>query len=346
MNLLQRLPSTEGKTKKELLSLLLTEEYGTLPPLPTEITAEEIKCEKPNFAGKATFRRLRLLCRGEFGEFSFPIACTIPKDCPHPVPALLQVNFRPNVPDLYQPTEELIDRGHAILSFCYTDVTSDDEDFTNGLAGVVYPNGERDERACGKIGLWAWAALAVMEYAQTFSALDPHRITVAGHSRLGKTALLAGALDERFFCAYSNDSGCCGAALARENDGESIALITETFPFWFSRHFLSYVGREEELPFDQHFLLAANHPHRVYVASASKDAWACPRNEHLSAIAASAYYEAHGHKGLPDKTPILPALNSPIHGGYIGYHIRPGAHYFSRTDWNYLLDYLEAEYQK
>ena len=76
------------------------------------------------------------------------------------------------------------------------------------------------------------AAMAVMDYAMTLPELDHERILVAGHSRLGKTALLAGALDERFYCAFSNDSGCSGASLARENDGETIAKIVKAFPYF------------------------------------------------------------------------------------------------------------------
>lgn len=346
MTLLQRLPSLEGKTKEELLSLLLAEEFGNLPPLPTEISAEKLPTENASFAGKARLERRRLCCRASFGEFSFPIAYVCPKEAAQPLPTLLQINFRPNVPDLYQPTEELIDRGHAVLSFCYTDVTADNDDFTDGLAGLVYPTGEREERDCGKVGLWAWATLALFQYARTLPELDPDRITVAGHSRLGKTALLAGALEERFFCAYSNDSGCGGAALARDNDGETVEKICKVFPYWFSRRYLSYVNRENEMPFDQHFLIAANRPHRVYIASAASDLWACPRNEHLAAVAASAFYEALGLPGLSDKTPSLPAVGTRLHEGYVAYHLRRGTHFLGREDWNLLLDYLQNEYKK
>ena len=86
-----------------------------------------------------------------------------------------------------------------MLHFCYQDVTSDDGDFTNGLAGMIYPDEKRGKTQCGKIGLWAWAAGRVMDYACTVPEIDHDRIGVVGHSRLGKTALLAGALDERFF---------------------------------------------------------------------------------------------------------------------------------------------------
>ncbi|MBQ8717952.1 MAG: acetylxylan esterase, partial [Clostridia bacterium] len=325
-----------------LLDVLLYEEYGTLPAAPDLVSATVEQHDKNYCAGKAELFKLRLHCQAAWGEFSFPVYYTRLTRETSPVPAFIHINFRDANPDRYQPTEELVDEGYATLTFCYLDVSSDDGDFTNGLAGVIYPDGKRAAHQCGKIGLWAWAARAVMDYAVTLPELDASRISVAGHSRLGKTALLAGALDERFFCAFSNDSGCCGAALSRGNTGETVKKITDRFPYWFCEHYLQYADREDELPFDQHCLIAANLPHRVYVASAAEDLWACPPNEYRSCVAASAYYEADGGVGFvhPNR---LPEVGECLHEGRIGYHLRGGTHYFSCEDWRYYIQYLRGQ---
>ena len=276
-------------------------------------------------------------------EFSFPFTYVLPL-AEKPVPAVVFVNFRPNVPDEYLPTEEICDSGVAAASFWYEDVTSDSGDFESGLAGVWYQGRARGPQDPGKIAFWAWAAMRVLDWLLTRPEIDPAQIAVAGHSRLGKTALFAGAMDGRFCAAYSNNSGCGGAALSRGKAGESIARITEVFPFWFCPAFADFAGREEALPFDQHALLALMAPRLLYVASAGEDAWADPDSEFLGCAAASAAWEKLGRKGLtaPDR---LPQEGDSFHAGSIGYHLRPGTHYLSRYDWGQFLKFWREKMQ-
>ena len=340
---LSQIPSPIGLTREEILDLLLSEEYGYPPSGERRFRVEEISRDRGFSAGKANLVKLAFTMEGEFGSYTFPLYEVIPeKEGKHP--AFLHINFRDSNPDKYQHTEEIVDNGFAIFTFCYKDVTSDDGDFTNGLAGVLYKDGKRAERDGGKIALWAWTASFVMDYIQTKDAIDSRRISVTGHSRLGKTALLAGALDPRFYCAISNDSGCSGAAISRNKGGESVQFICKTFPYWFNEHYPIYSQREDTLPFDQHFLLAANAPHRVYIASAELDDWACPRNEYLSARLASAYYESQGLAGLVSEDEEA-VLHKGYHDGNIAYHLRAGTHYFSRTDWLYQMDYLKKAFE-
>lgn len=343
-DLIKNLPMPDEMSVNEIRELLLREEYGFLPSEPERVWAETESCDEGFCAGKAELIKLKLICETEYGRFSFPVYYTRPVKIKHPMPCFIHINFRDLVPDKCQPSEELADNGFAVFSFCYQDVSSDDGDFTNGLAGLIYPEGKRNQDQCGKIGLWAWAAMRVMDYALTLEEIDPNHISVAGHSRLGKTALLTGALDERFFCAFSNDSGCSGAAISRGKRGESIRNIMELFPYWFCENYQKYVNKEEEMPFDQHFLLAANAKHKVYVASAEEDIWADPEKEFLSCVAASSYYEKMGKKGIicPEQ---MPRTGDAFHRGDIGYHLREGKHYFSREDWNYYIKYLKLHMQ-
>lgn len=323
--------------REQMLSLMLENVYGYLPSSPTDIRFEVKKDIFEFFcAGKATCDKVTAICSLGDKVFSFPFYATIPTDGKkHPF--FVNINFSACVPDQYQPTEELIDNGFAVLSFDYRDVTSDNPDFTNGLAGVIYPDGVRKSNTDpGKIAMWAWAAQRVMDYAETLSdSLDLDCAIVCGHSRLGKTALLAAATDERFTYVYSNDSGCSGAAITRNKKGETVAEICNRFPYWFCENYKMYMDNEENMPFDQHFLVASIAPRKVLVGSATEDIWADPFSEQLCCFAASSAFE----KGFdcPDREA---EAGEEFFSGDIGYHLRKGSHYFGREDWNKLIKFV------
>jgi len=333
---LSNLSLPELKSREEMLEILQREEYGYMLPRPEELRFSVEENVVNNFcAGKAQLSKVTAHCKVNGKDFSFPFYASVPtSEGKHPF--FVQVNFGPSVPHLYQPTEEIIDGGFAVLSFCYKDVTSDDSDFTNGLAGVLYENGERDTYDAGKIAMWAWACQRVLDYAYTLpEVFDLSAATVCGHSRLGKTALLAAATDPRFGFAYSNDSGCSGAALSRARLGETIEVISRVFPFWFCKKYREYADNEDKMPFDQHYLIASIAPRKVLVGSAAEDAWAGPESEFLSCLAASSAFEkglVHGGK--------VPQAPEKLLEGDLGYHVRHGKHYFSRTDWQRLMEFV------
>ena len=338
MELLKKLPSPLGLSRDEILDILFREEYGYPPEKHTSVTAEVVSRNPHYYPGLSARTVINLTVKAPFGEITFPIIYNSLPNETTPVPAFIHLGFRMDTPDRFEPTEEILERGFAVITMPYKEVTADNDDFTNGLAGLLFPDGNRPADGAGKLVLWAWAARAVFDYVLTLPEIDHAHISVIGHSRMGKTALLAGALEPRFFCAISNDSGTCGASLSRENTGEPIG---EMYPFWVCENFMNYAGKPEELPFDQHYLIAANAAHRVYVASAEKDIWACPKNEYLSAIAASEYFRSVGKTGLihPDR---LPEIGECFPEGDIAYHIRSGAHLLSRRDWNRYMDYIRA----
>ena len=327
------------KSKEEMLRIFLTEEYGKMPPLPEEISFETEAGVIPNFcAGKAICSKVTCNCVINGREFSFPFLATIPESN-EKLPFFIHINFRPDNPDRYMPTEEIVDNGFAVFSLCYTDVTSDDEDFTNGLAGVLFPDGRENGDDCGKLCMWAWAAQRVMDYAYLFEEkFDFSRSVVCGHSRLGKTALLTSATDSRFAFAYANDSGCSGDALARGTKGETVKNIVDRFPFWFCKNYYKYADNESAMPFDQHYLLASIAPRYVMVGSASDDWWADPNSQYLSCVAAGEAFE-NGFK----YENRYPEINDLFIDGDIAFHLRKGLHYFSREDWLKCISFVKSK---
>ena len=291
--------NTLEETKEKMMSVLLSEEYGFLPNQEMDILWEVLETDESFAAGKAPLKKMRMTAVFPSGTYSFPFYTVIPKNKEN-LPFFVHINFRSDVPDRYQPTEELADNGFAVLSFCYKDVTSDDGDFGNGVAPYILGGSEqKNDTDCGKISMWAWAASKIMDYAETLPELDKSRGVVVGHSRLGKTALLAGATDNRFSMAISNDSGCSGAAVTRGKRGEQIADITKNFPYWFCKNYRKYIGKHDELPFDQHWLVAACAPARICIGSAEEDIWADPEMEFASCVLAGEYYKHFGMDAFP-----------------------------------------------
>jgi len=324
------------RRRDELIEILSREEYGFTPEAPEKVEGVVISSEKA-FAGKAM---QSVICIGfdtPGGRFSFPFTLLAPVNASR-VPAFLAISFRPEIPDKYLPAEEIIDRGYAVAVLHYNDVTTDNGEW-DGIA-AMYP---RDEKTgWGKIGMWAFAASRVMDYLQTREEIDPLRVCVTGHSRLGKTALWCAAQDERFSMAVSNDSGSSGAAISRDKVGESVKDITHTFPYWFCGNYAQWAEREHDMPFDQHMLLGLIAPRKLYVCSAEEDEWADPVSEFLCCAAAGEVWQLMGGTGFASGNK-LPAVGKALADGDVGYHVRAGSHFFSRTDWLYHMEYRERK---
>jgi hypothetical protein len=188
--------------------------------------------------------------------------------------------------------------------------------------------------------LWAYAAGLIGNYLLEQKIVPQDRLYVSGHSRLGKTALLAAAVYPQFCGVHSNNSGCSGVAVSREKQGETIAIICRLFPYWFAPKYQEYADREYEMTFDQHYLTALIAPRKLCVATAERDRWADTEAQYLSLEAASVIYEKMGVAGLvsPDR---LMTTGTSSNEGQIALIMRSGPHYFSRHDWNFFLNFIK-----
>ncbi len=235
------------------------------------------------------------------------------------------------------PIDDIISNGFALVLLSCNSVA---EDRIGGENSGIFKemNISRSKYSCGILGAWAWACSKVIDYLVLRKEFDETKIAVVGHSRGGKTALLAASLDERIFLAISNCSGNSGAALSRNSNGEKIKDIVSRFPYWFNLNYQNYVDNEDNLPFDQHQLLGLIAPRYCYIASASEDYWADPEGELKSCIFASQYYELYNVDGYTGPKCIE---NDVLYGdGHIAYRRKTGTHCLEKQDWINFIRYF------
>ncbi len=240
--------------------------------------------------------------------------------------------------------ETVLARGFATVTAYYGDLCRDRPDGLTEAVGALFetqPAEQRRANEWGAIGIWAWGLSRAMDYLVSDTELDPRRVALHGHSRLGKTALWAGAQDERFALVISNNSGSAGAKLMRRRYGSSIGHATSAFPFWWCRNYATFSERENELPIDQHELIALIAPRAVHVGSANEDLRADPRGEFLSVLHADSVYRLHGRAGLGVES--MPETGDAVFGDGLAYHVRNGAHNITAEDWQHYLAFAERE---
>lgn len=327
--------------RNKIKNIIQQEEYGSIFETNYSFRVETILEEQDYNGNKNIYKELKLILSLKKFDFEFPIKVVIPKNKEN-IPAFLYLSFYKEIPNKHIPVEEICDNNFAVISFCYEDVTSDDDNFNDGLARYFCAEDNNDK--VGKIAIWAFAASVVMDYIQTIDEIDKQNVAIVGLSRLGKTALLAGALDDRFSYVISNESGQSGAALSRGKSGEKIKDIYNEFPYWFSKSYKKYIDNEDLQEFDQHFLLALIAPRKLYVASAEDDLWADPKSEFLSCVAVNPIYKLYNKEGIVYDD--YPQINQKLHKGNIGYHMRSGSHSLIRYDWNSFIEYINKKIEQ
>ena len=351
--------TTSGQWQKirrpEILELFRKNVYGRAPiGRPDTLRFDLKEINKSAMDGKATLKRIEIHFTGPGGKGMISVSLFIPNAVPKPVPGFLLIcNRDPEHIDWtrtkkseFWPAERIAERGYGAAVFHISDLDPDKFDgFKNGVHGIFDPkNVPRSPDAWGAIGAWAWGASRVMDYFEVDKDIDEKHIGVLGHSRGGKTALWCGAQDERFALTISNNSGRSGAALLRNRKGNTLKNSIRSFPHWFCTNYKQYTDKIDELPVDQHQLIALLAPRLVYVASASQDGWADPEGEFLSCVHAGPVYRLFGLQGVGATK--MPEAQKPLHNGHIGHHIRTGKHNLTEYDWDCYMDFADKHWKK
>lgn len=303
------------RRRNEIKAMMLYYQYGHMPPMPKLIIAKELSSETV-YDGGATKKHI-LLSMGPGRKVKINVGVIIPKG-KGPFPVILKNDRRIfNVPI----AEEIIKRGYIVADYVRTDIDPDRKDAV-GPAQAAYPDYD-----WATLAVWAWGGMRVIDYLVRLDVVDEERIAFTGHSRGGKTALLAGALDERIALVVPNGSGCGGAGCYRfeGEKSESLERITapERFEYWFHPRFRDFADKETKLPFDQHFLKALVAPRALISIDALGDLWANP------------YGTRQSHRGA---RPVFEFLGA---GDKLGIYFRTGGHAQNEDDWRTLVDFAD-----
>lgn len=336
--------------RRELLDIFEQNVYGKMPKkpetMPFELLSEK---DRPEFA--MVERRYRTWFRTDkTGPVIDWIVLAPTAEFLRPCPVFLHLNYlgldkiaSGNTNHFPIPLGEMAARGYALMSAHYTQISWDGPDHEgNPFDGVFELWGPRDPKRTdnpGAIMAWAWGLCRGLDLAEQIPELDATRAVAIGSSRLGKAALLAAAFDERFKVCVANQTGAIGAQLLRHDFGETIGIQEIMFPWWYCSGVWQWAGREREMPFDQHELLACIAP-RALLLESFCEPWFDPVGEFLSVKAASPVWEMLTGKGL--RLDEWPALHddSAVHTPF-GYARRDGEHGLSPYDWHWAFDFAK-----
>ena len=341
--------------RAEIVTFYEDQIYGRVPSNAPAVTWKVVETDQNGRGGVAITKKIEGTVGSESsaGGPKLRVTLHVPKDANRRVPVLLNLSFfSGEVPRRFRasnqggprfdPVAEVLSHGWAFAQIGYSDIQPDrPNQFERGVIGLTLSKGKRtpDPDQWGTISAWAWGASRVIDYLETDDAIDKTRVAITGASRLGKTVLWAAAKDERISSVFSVVPGAMGAALIRRDWGETLDDMAQNFHWQFAGNLQHWVGKWNELPVDQHMLIALIAPRPVYVNGGLGDQWSDPKGEFLSLVAAGPVYELLGVQGLG--TVELPQLDHPIASGSLGFHYHSQGHRAVPEDWKQFLKFAD-----
>jgi hypothetical protein len=340
--------------RPELFELFDREVFGRVPANVPAVHWELGSIESISGEGRVPSVTKHLIGRVDNSAYpavsvNIQMDLTTPAGVKTPVPVVLEFTFEkypvnPNRPAAPAPPEvhptwkeQVLAKGWGYALLYPTTIQADNgAGLTEGIIGLTSHGQPRKLDDWGVLRAWAWGGSRALDYLQTDRDVDARYIAVSGHSRFGKTALVAMAYDPRFAIAYINSSGAGGANLARRHFGEQLENIAGTGEYhWVDGNYLKYAGTltPADLPVDTHELIALCAPRPVFIGGGTQeggDGWADVRGTFIAEAAANPVYQLLGKKPLlgPDGTPTatFPPVGTALIAGDLAFRQHPGGH--------------------
>ena len=361
-----------NKRRKEIVNLFEQNQFGVIPEDKIEINYDVLEKEGSAFDNTALRSQVTLDLSGNQKEKKIDLLYYIPANATKPVPVLLYISFQANSQLIDDPQIEegfvwnrekqrvpagrksffgkfdvrnILESGFGFATVYYGDIEPDFADgYKYGVRSLFKDSSKDKSDSWGSIAVWSWGLSRILDYFKRDNKVNANCVIIMGASRLGKTVLWAGALDERFAAVIPVCSGESGASLSRRNYGETIAHIAAPtrYYYWFAPKYQDYGKDVNSLPVDGHMLISLIAPRPLLLITGDTDKWSDPYGEYLAAKAAEPVYELLGKQGLETKkmpSPGKPVLND------IGFYMHDGGHGLIKEDWNVILDFLKKHFK-
>ena len=339
-----------ARRRKELYESAVEIQFGTMPPSPERVDVELL------FNGK-TQQSYRITAWEQNKYISFLMKLIIPQKVTFPV--IINGDLCSNY--YLQPgfIDAAVSEGIGWVFFDRTELAHDvmGEGRRQGSLYNLYPG-----YSFGAIGAWAWGYSRCIDALEQICTpeIDLEWTTASGHSRGGKAAILAGAVDERIKIVNPNQACLGGGGCYRIHSqgdypgldrwpSETLRDICKDTGFWFGPDLEKYIGCEEKMPFDAHYLKAMIAPRILLVSEAAGDMWANPVGAWQTTIAAQEVFQfldvpenlfwyfregTHYHK-VSDIRMLVNVINHCRNGTKLedGFYNRPFKAYKKIYDW-------------
>jgi hypothetical protein len=360
-----------AKRRPEILRSFEEHQFGKSPPAPKKVVFRTFDKGTPALGGKAIRKQTTIYFGADETSPSMDLLVYLPQQAANakPAPLLLNLSFAANSNQVDDPgikqgevwsrdkqrvaastakpnrldISRFLDKGIGFATVYYGDI---DPDFEGGIQQGVRrlftkagAEADRGPDEWGSIAAWAWGVSRAIDYLETERAVDAKRIALVGISRLGKTALWAGAADTRIAMVIESCSGEGGASLSRRDYGETVKHLGVRFPYWFARNYLKHGDDPRTLPVDAHMLMALIAPRPLLLQTGDTDHWADPKGEFLAGVAATPVYALLGKQGLAGDWPPAgkPILNT------LGYSMHAGGHGTIPSDWDLFAEFMQRQ---
>jgi len=331
--------------RPEIVSDYETSVFGRVPKNMPKVTFEVGDIDKTALDGTA----IKKIITGHIDNSAYPAANPIinlvlylPAKATGPVP--LMVIASGNTKGNNETIKLFINTGWAIAWFDTNGVQADNgAGLSAGVIGLVNQGKLRAPEDWGVLRAWSWGLSRALDYFETDKTINPKQIGVEGHSRWGKTALLAGAMDSRWAIVFASCSGSGGASLEKRNFGENLDLIAAENEYqWMAPNFLKYAGNWKAFPVDAHYMMALVAPRPLFITGGTQDIWADPLGEFKACVAATPVYTLLGKTGIAATQ--MPAPDVSLIESDLVFRYHEGGHTDS-LDWPTFIEFAKKYFK-